>query len=65
MLPVQSEVCLCDVIWIDHVVVYSRPGQAVGTGPVLLCPAYGAIDRDACDVNALRHQFPRHALRQP
>ena len=40
------------------------PSPPVGAGAVFLRPANCGVNRHLCYVDALRHQFPRHALRK-
>ena len=65
MLSMQLQIGLCDAVRVSHVVVDGCSGQAVRAASVFLSPADRGIDRDVRDVDALRHQFPRHALREP
>ena len=62
MLPVQVQVGVRDTVGVRHVVVLRRARHAVRPGTVGLRPADGRVDRHVGHVNALWHQFPRHAL---
>src|SRR5262245_49618613 len=62
MLPMQLKIRLRDVVRVGHVVVDGRSCEAVRSSAVLLGPADCRVDRYVCNVDSLRHQFPRHAL---
>ena len=64
MLAVQLQVGFGDVVGVGHVVVDSCSRQPVCAGAVLLSPADRSVDRHIRDMDALRHQFSRHALRE-
>jgi len=59
-LPVE----LGDAIRVRQVVVHRLAGQAMGSRAIRLFPADRRINRHVGHVNTLRHQLPRHALRQ-
>src|SRR5216684_1335377 len=62
MLAMQLQIGLRDAVRVGHVVVGGRSGPPVRAGAVFLRPADRGVDRHIGDVDALRHQFPRHAL---
>lgn len=52
------------MIWVRHVVILGGACQTVGSSAILLGPANGRINRHMHYVDALRHQFSGHTLRQ-
>src|SRR5712671_7583853 len=64
MLVVQLQIGFRDVVRVGHVVVDGCSRPPVGAGAVFLRPANCGVNRHICYVDALRHQFPRHALRK-
>ena len=64
MLAVQLQIAFRDVVRVGHVVFDGGSGQPVGTGAVFLRPANCSVNRHLRYVDTLRHQFPRHALRE-
>jgi hypothetical protein len=64
MLAVQLQIDFCDVIWIGHVIVDCRAAHSVCAAAVVLPPTNSGVDRHICDVDAVRHQLPRYALRE-
>ena len=64
MLAMQLQIGFRDAVRVGHVVVDSRSRQSVSARTVLLSPANRCINRHVRNVDALRHQFPCHALRK-
>ena len=64
MLLMKLQIGLCDSVRVGHIVADGRSGPSVCAGAVFLCPADRSVNRDVRDVDALRHQFPCHALRR-
>ncbi len=64
MLAVQLQIGFGNAIRVGHVVIDGGARPTVGAGAVFLRPANCGVNRHICYVDALRHQFPRHALRE-
>src|SRR5215211_7073205 len=64
MLAVQLQIGFGDMVGVSHVVVDGFPRQPVRAGSVLLSPADRGVYRHIRYVDALRHQFSRHTLRE-
>ena len=64
MLVMQLQIGFRDVVRVGHVVVDGCSCQPVGAGAVFLRPTNCGVNRHLCHVDTLRHQFPRHALRE-
>ncbi len=60
----ELQVCLGYVCRVRHIVLHRRPSQAVRTAPIVLRPTNSGVNRHVGNVDAFRHEFSRHALRQ-
>ena len=65
MLAMQLQVGLRNAVRVGHIVVYGHSSPSVRAGTVFPRPADRGVNRHICNVDALRHQFPCHALCEP